>query len=32
MPLNQHWIEITIPPGVSYEMLSVSHRACNPRK
>ena len=25
MPPNQHWIEITIPPGVSYEILSVAH-------
>ena len=25
MPPNQHWIEITIPPGVPYEMLSVAH-------
>jgi RES domain-containing protein len=25
MPPNQHWIEITIPPGVSYEMLSSAH-------
>jgi RES domain-containing protein len=25
MPPNQHWIEITIPPGVSYEMLSTAH-------
>ena len=25
MPPNQHWIEITIPPGVSYEMLSPPH-------
>lgn len=24
MPPNQHWIEITIPPGVSYEMLSTA--------
>ena len=25
MPPNQHWIEITIPPGVSYETLSTAH-------
>jgi len=25
MPPNQHWIEITIPPGVSYEMFSAAH-------
>jgi RES domain-containing protein len=25
MPPNQHWIEITIPPGISYEMLSAAH-------
>lgn len=25
MPPNQHWIEITIPPGVSYEMFSTTH-------
>ncbi|MDR3538346.1 MAG: RES domain-containing protein [Acetobacteraceae bacterium] len=25
MPPNQHWIEITIPPGVSYEVLSTAH-------
>ena len=25
MPPNQHWIAITIPPGVSYEVLSVAH-------
>ena len=25
MPPNQHWIEITIPPSVSYEMLSTAH-------
>ncbi len=25
MPPNQHWIEITIPPGVSYEMFSTAH-------
>ncbi len=25
MPPNQHWIQITIPPGVSYEMLSTAH-------
>jgi len=24
MPPNQHWIEITIPPGVSYEILSTA--------
>jgi RES domain-containing protein len=27
MPPNQHWIEITIPPGVSYEMFSTAHYA-----
>ncbi len=27
MPPNQHWIAITIPPGVSYEMLSAAHHA-----
>lgn len=27
MPPNQHWIEITIPPGVSYEMLSTAHQS-----
>ncbi|HEX3993859.1 MAG TPA: RES domain-containing protein [Acetobacteraceae bacterium] len=27
MPPNQHWIEITIPPGVSYEMFSSAHHA-----
>jgi len=25
MPPNQHWIEITIPPSVSYEILSTPH-------
>ncbi len=25
MPPNQHWIEISIPPGVSYEILSTAH-------
>jgi RES domain-containing protein len=25
MPPNQHWIAITIPPGVSYEVFSVAH-------
>jgi len=25
MPPNQHWIEIKIPPGVSYEMFSTAH-------
>jgi RES domain-containing protein len=25
MPPNQHWIEITIPPGVAYEILSTAH-------
>ena len=25
MPPNQHWIEITIPPGLSYEMFSTAH-------
>ncbi len=25
MPPNQHWIEVTIPPGVSYEVLSAAH-------
>ncbi len=25
MPPNQHWIEITIPPGVSYEVFSTPH-------
>ena len=24
MPPNQHWIEISIPPGISYEMLSTA--------
>jgi RES domain-containing protein len=27
MPPNQHWIAITIPPGVSYEMFSPAHHA-----
>ena len=25
MPPNQHWIEITLPPGVSYEVFSQAH-------
>ena len=25
MPPNQHWIAVTIPPGVSYEVFSVAH-------
>ncbi len=25
MPPNQHWIEIAIPPGVSYEVFSTAH-------
>lgn len=25
MPPNQHWIEITIPPGISYEIFSTAH-------
>lgn len=25
MPPNQHWIEITIPPGIPYEILSTAH-------
>ncbi len=25
MPPNQHWIAITIPPGLSYEILSTAH-------
>ena len=25
MPPNQHWIEITIPPGVKYETFSTAH-------
>jgi RES domain-containing protein len=25
MPPNQHWIEISIPPGVSYETFSIAH-------
>ena len=25
IPPNQHWLQITIPPGVSYEMFSTSH-------
>jgi RES domain-containing protein len=25
IPPNQHWIEITIPPGVSYEVFSLAH-------
>jgi RES domain-containing protein len=25
IPPNQHWIEITIPPGVPYEMFSAAH-------
>ena len=25
MPPHQHWIEITIPPGVSFEMFSTAH-------
>jgi RES domain-containing protein len=25
MPANQHWIEISIPPGVSYEAFSTAH-------
>ncbi len=25
MPPGQHWIEITIPPGVSYEVFSTAH-------
>jgi RES domain-containing protein len=25
MPPNQHWIEITVPPGVSYEVFSTAH-------
>jgi RES domain-containing protein len=25
MPPNQHWIEITIPPGVTYEVFSTAH-------
>jgi RES domain-containing protein len=27
MPPNQHWIEIAIPPGVPYEVLSTAHHA-----
>jgi len=25
LPPNQHWIEITIPPGVTYEVFSTAH-------
>jgi RES domain-containing protein len=25
MPPNQHWIEISIPPGIQYEMFSTAH-------
>jgi RES domain-containing protein len=27
MPPNQHWIEVTIPPGVSYESFSIAHHS-----
>lgn len=27
MPPNQHWIEITIPPGIAYEVFSTAHHA-----
>lgn len=27
MPPNQHWIEITIPPGVPYEVFSTAHHS-----
>jgi RES domain-containing protein len=27
MPPNQHWIEILIPPGVSYELFSIAHHS-----
>ena len=27
MPPNQHWIEIAVPPGASYEVLSTAHHS-----